>query len=272
MQSNFIPYKNSSIHYCLYGKGVQFVFCFHGYGGNAESFAFLEERLGEDYTLAAIDLPFHGQTEWNDGLNFEPAELVEIIKQIKAIIQPNSPSTDQKITLLGYSMGGRVALHLLQIIPEALRRVVLIAPDGLHKSLWYAFSTQTWLGNKVFRRAMHKPARFFWVLKMAERYKLVHASIVKVTHYYMDDATKRSELYKRWTTMRRFKPNLGLLKKIIPQNKIAVRFLFGKYDNIILSEKSVIFKDDENIEINIIEAGHRLMQEKYSGEITRLFY
>src|SRR3569833_2382128 len=85
MQSRFIPYNNSSIHYCVYGSGDKLVFCFHGYGEQAESFAFLESSLGKTHTLIAIDMPFHGETQWLEGLLFSPAHLVAIFQYILAV-------------------------------------------------------------------------------------------------------------------------------------------------------------------------------------------
>jgi len=46
------------------GKGDKLIFCFHGYGEDATSFAFLENTLGADYTLVAIDFSF----SWQNGL------------------------------------------------------------------------------------------------------------------------------------------------------------------------------------------------------------
>jgi len=269
MQSRFIPYNNSSIHYCVYGSGDKLVFCFHGYGEQAESFAFLESSLGKTHTLIAIDMPFHGETQWLEGLSFTPAQLVAIIRSIQAVTPAfNKPD----FSLLGYSMGGRVALHLLQELPERIARAVLVAPDGLHKNFWYRFSTQTSIGKKVFRRAMYKPQRVFWLLKKAAQFKLMHQSIIKVAHYYLDDADERIKLYQRWTTMHAFKPSLPKLKKLVAQHHVPVRFLFGKYDNIILSTHSNFFKDDtQNIKVEVIEAGHRLLQEKHAAAIAGLF-
>ncbi|HWB27440.1 MAG TPA: alpha/beta hydrolase [Chitinophagaceae bacterium] len=270
MQSRFIPYKNSSIHYCLYGTGGKPLFCFHGYGEDATGFACLEDGLGKEYIIIAIDLPFHGQTQWNEGLNLLPGDLVKIIYDIRDAVLPVETAT---IELLGYSMGGRVVLQLLQLVPQQIKRAVLVAPDGLHKNPWYVFSTQTFIGNRLFRRTAHNAGWLFWLLKAGERYKLAHQSIIKVAHYYLDDSGERLKLYKRWTTMRRFKPKLTLIKKFIKQNSITVRFLFGRYDNIILSERSAIFKEDnQNVQVHVINAGHRLMQQKYAGEITKLFY
>ena len=277
MQGNFITYKSSSIYYRLYGNGGKLIFCFHGYGEDNKSFDCLAEKLGRDYTLVAMDMPFHGETEWYEGLTFQPQELITIIHQIRQTLlpvnHPISQSTDQPITLLGFSMGGRIALQLLQLIPESIERCVLAAPDGLHKNPWYTFSTQTWIGNKIFKRVMYKPDRIFWLLDKAGKLKLAHPSIIKVAHYYLDDAQERIKLYCRWTTLRKFKPSLPLIKKLIAQYSIPVRFLFGRYDGIIVSDKADIFKSDTaNVQVHIIEAGHRLMQDKYSDEIVKLFY
>ncbi|HVX51260.1 MAG TPA: alpha/beta hydrolase [Chitinophagaceae bacterium] len=270
MQSRFISYKNSSIHYCLFGTGKKLLFCFHGYGEDATGFACLAQGLGTDYTLVAIDMPFHGQTQWKEGFALQPCVLVNIMIAVsREILQ----GPMDKITLLGYSMGGRVVLQLLQEMPQHVTRAVLVAPDGLHKNPWYFFSTQTALGNRVFKRTMYNAGWLLWLLKVGGKYKLAHPSIIKVAHYYLDNKAERIKLYERWTTMRRFKPKIFQIKQLVRQNNIALRFLFGKYDNIILSKRSNVFKDDtNNVQVTVINAGHRLMQAKYAGEIIKLFY
>lgn len=271
MQNRFITYKTSAIHYRLFGNGSELLFCFHGYGENAESFAFLAEALGRDYTLVAIDMPFHGKTEWKENLLFTPQQLVEIITQITNQL-PNQ-STNHPINLLGYSMGGRVVLQLLQLIPSQIKRAVLVAPDGLHKNKLYRFVTQTAIGSKLFKHAMYKPKRLLWVLNHAGRFKLAHTAIIKIGHYYLDDGAERIKLYERWTTMRRFKPNLLQARQQITKHAVQVRFLFGKYDSIILSKRSDVFTEDiHHVQVRVIDAGHRLMQEKYVAEIVRLLY
>ncbi len=226
--------------------------------------------MGNDFTLVAIDMPFHGQTEWNEGLLFTVNDLINIIDEIRSIHHATNRST---FSLLGYSMGGRIALQLLEKIPANIERIVLVAPDGLHKNFWYTVSTQTILGNKLFSYTMRKPGKMFATMKLAEKTKLLHQSIIKVAHYYLDEPDERIKLYERWTTMRTFKPHLLKLKKIISEHKIPVRFLFGRYDGIILSKRSDIFKDDvQNVYIAVIDAGHRMMQEKYADVIAKMFY
>ena len=99
--------------------------------------------------MISIDLPFHGQTVWNEGLLLQPAELLEIMNRI---IPPEKP-----ILLMGYSMGGRVCLQLLASFPDRFYQLVLMAPDGLHKNPWQRLSTQTWIGNRLFAFSMRHP-------------------------------------------------------------------------------------------------------------------
>ena len=274
MKSNFIAYKNSTIHYSIYGNGLRLLFCFHGYGEDAECFNLLEAALGSDYTLIAMDMPFHGKTVWQDGLLFTVYDLIALMQRIITSIHLINQSIPQQPTysLLGYSMGGRIALQLLQKSPKDIERVVLAAPDGLHKNLWYRFAISL-IGNKVFKYATHRPPGSFSVLKVIEKLKLAHPSWLKIVHYYTDEENERLLLYRRWTTMRKFRPNLPLLKKLIKRHALPVRFLFGRFDNIIVSSRSDIFKDDtQNVQVHIIDAGHRLMQEKYVPVISNLFY
>ena len=71
----FLPYRSSRLHYYCWGAGPRLLFAFHGYSESASSFALIGEAIDTPFTLIAIDLPFHGQTEWKEGLSFAPDEL-----------------------------------------------------------------------------------------------------------------------------------------------------------------------------------------------------
>ena len=72
MQQLSLAYKSSIINYYIFGSGAKTLFCFHGYGEDGNSFAFLEKKLGLAYTLYAIDFPVHGKTQWNEKEPFTP--------------------------------------------------------------------------------------------------------------------------------------------------------------------------------------------------------
>src|SRR5215831_6094071 len=138
-----------------FGHGPKFAFCFHGYGEDAGSFQFLEKYAGAQYSFFALDLPFHGLTDWKDGYNCTSDDIRKIIFEIVA---QNTPHVEEvRLTLIGFSLGGRVALALYEKIPSRVERLVLLASDGLKVNFWYWLATQNWAGNKLFAFTMKHP-------------------------------------------------------------------------------------------------------------------
>lgn len=269
MELKRLYYRNSVIGYYRFGSGPKTAICFHGYGEDAAIFEFWAKYAGNTYTFYSIDLPFHGKTEWKEGLTFTDRDLQQIIKEILEQNNLKLQTLNLKLTLLGFSLGGRAALGLCQVIPEKIEKLVLLAPDGLKVNFWYWLSTQTWLGNKFLRLTMKHPGWFFVFLKMLNKLKLVNASIFKFVNHYIGNAEVRQLLYARWTTFRKLKPDLKLIKSIIRKNDIQVRLVYGKYDRIILSSVGERFKSgmEENCTLSVIHSGHQVMHEKHINEL-----
>src|SRR5215204_1593318 len=110
MTSSYIHIDDFTVHYQKAGEGSSIILCFHGFGEHGRSFEQLAAKI-EDYTIIAIDLPFHGQTNWNRDKAFTTEDLINIIKACPEI-------HDKSFGLLGYSMGGRIALSLYEILPQ----------------------------------------------------------------------------------------------------------------------------------------------------------
>jgi pimeloyl-ACP methyl ester carboxylesterase len=254
-------YQNNTIAYYRFGQGNKPVVCLHGYGLAGNHFEFLENFLGNNYTLYCIDFPFHGQTVWNDGLAFTPADMEACIFTMLGKQMP--------FTILAYSMGGRVALQLLHTLPQYIMGMLLIAPDGLHKNKWQWFATHTSLGNKLFKTTMHNPKWVLQLLDVAATVGLVNKSIEKFVLHYLHDVDERKILYNRWTTMRFFKPHLPTVRRKIDEQGIKTHIVFGKYDRIILAKRGYAFKQQSaNIVIHEIVAGHDLLKAKYAKQIA----
>ena len=269
MEQLHLLYKASRLSYIRFGSGSKTAFCFHGYGEDASSFAFFEKYAGNEYTFYAIDLPFHGQTDWPNRELFTQIDLQKIVSEI--LQQENSSLIPggTKLTLIGFSLGGRVALSLYQSQPGIVDRLVLCAPDGLKINFWYWLSTQTWPGNKLFAFTMKHPGWFFGFLKMLNKLKLVNPSIFKFVNYYIGDQEVRRLLYARWTTLRKLKPRLEKIKALVKSNQTKVRLVYGRHDRIILSSVGEKFKKgiEEYCTIAVIHSGHQVLHEKHVQEI-----
>ncbi|HWK02265.1 MAG TPA: alpha/beta hydrolase [Puia sp.] len=288
MQSFFLPFHSSRIHYLLGGTGDKLLCGFHGYGESAESWAFLEGALGEDYTILAIDLPFHGRTDWKEELYFDPETLISLIGQITAGLpggeakgwrpdggQSGSSHPGDKTGwwLMGYSMGGRIALSLLEKMPQKVQKLVLLAPDGLKVNGWYWLATQTGLGNRFFRWTIRQPGWLFFLLRLGNALKLVNRSVYKFTAHYIGDAFAREQLYARWTTMRGFRPNIRKIQALIREKEIPIRLLYGQHDRIIRPERGEKFRKggiEAYCRLMLVPMGHQLLQARNGETILSL--
>ncbi len=262
MQTGHRPLRNSRIFYRCWGTGPRLVFAFHGYGESSAAFTLLGESIGADFTLVAIDLPFHGETDWKEGLSFDPLWLPGLLGEIAARL----PGRMADWWLLGYSMGGRIALQLLGDSPSNVQKMILLAPDGLKVNLWYWIATRTRAGNTLFRWTMRRPGWLFLMLRLGNALHLVNPSIYKFTVHYIDDDRVRQDLYTRWTTMRGFRPRLPMLAKIIRSRQLRVTLIFGRYDRIIRWERGEQFRKmgiAATCSLILLPTGHQLLRAQY---------
>ncbi|MFW6070707.1 MAG: 2-succinyl-6-hydroxy-2,4-cyclohexadiene-1-carboxylate synthase, partial [bacterium] len=112
---------NHTYHYQIAGNGPPLVLL-HGFTGSSDNWAGLMEALSADYTLIAPDLPGHGQTTDGDPLPEDAYTMPAVARDLDALLQHlGLPSTH----LLGYSMGGRLALYLALQQPERWRTLIL---------------------------------------------------------------------------------------------------------------------------------------------------
>jgi pimeloyl-ACP methyl ester carboxylesterase len=266
MQEGKVAYKDNIIVYKKYGTGDRYIVCFHGFGQAAYRWGILEPYLGDSFTLIAFDLPFHGNTQWNEKENFTVEKLVEVIKQVL-------PHNLEKFCLLGYSMGGRIVLRLLQQIPKQIEKVVLLAPDGLHKNFWYRFATHTVVGRNLFYRSMKNPRLLFSLAKKLRARGAISKGQYDLAEYYMSNEMSRMAIYHRWMGTRHFQPDLNLIRRLIVKHHIPVVMVFGKHDKIIVADKGILFTKglEKYATVKLLDVGHYFLREAYASLIASYF-
>lgn len=261
MQELYLKYRSSLISYRRFGEGPATLLCLHGYGEGSDAFVFLSKYIGDQYTVYAIDLPFHGKTDWKEGLNFSYQDLLSITE---AILNGRGA-----FTLMGFSLGGRIALSLYQSLPNRVEKLVLLAPDGLKVNFWYWLATQTKAGNGFFALTMKYPGWFLGMLKLLNWFGLINASIFKFVNYYIGSKVVRQLLYNRWTALRKLRPGLHEIKSSIKQHMTMTRLIYGKHDRIILSSVGEKFREgiEEFCSLSVIASGHQVLHEKHAADI-----
>jgi pimeloyl-ACP methyl ester carboxylesterase len=261
----YLNIRKNIIHYTSYGNGPELIFCLHGYGESGESFAYLGEKLGDRFTLVCPDLPLHGKTDWIEE-TFEPTDLDAIFIQLADTFNRREP-----FVLAGFSMGGRLAVAFTEKYPTRIKRLFLIASDGLKENTWYWLATQTKSGNQLFRSTMKNPRWLFSMMDVALQLKLLNLSYYKFTHLYLDDAVQRNDLYARWTLFRKFRPSIKKFQAIIRRYKIPILIFCGAYDRIIPSAQasSLLKGAGINNRLIILETGHRLLKPPHVASVAK---
>ncbi|MCF6402178.1 alpha/beta hydrolase [Chitinophaga filiformis] len=256
MSSFFFPYRKSHFHTISDGTGEELLICLHGFGENASSFSRLHYTLGQHFTIVALDMPLHGLTEWKEERAFEPEDLKAVIL---LILEHYGFST---FSLMGYSMGGRVSLCIVELLAEKIDRLYLLAPDGLKDNSWHMFATRTRTGNKLFKYCTYHPQLFFGLLHTWRGLRFISKGLHKFTFNSMNSLEKRERVYFVWTCMSRMMPDRKRCKQLLKKHKIQTLLMFGKYDRVIPPVLGVRFMDGTfPCEMLVMEKGHHLIGE-----------
>lgn len=94
----------------------------HGFTGSAEAMSGLAEGLSQTYRVLAVDLPGHGKTEISQSAlrGFAMESVVSCLWD--ALDELGA----ERANLVGYSMGGRVALSVAVACPKRVESVVCL--------------------------------------------------------------------------------------------------------------------------------------------------
>jgi pimeloyl-ACP methyl ester carboxylesterase len=264
-----ITHKDYEVEFFEYGSGDKIIFAFHGFNNHAEDFRTFGEVADNRFKTIAINLFFHGTSIAGSDIvkrGFTVDDLKELFDKLSMLFPA------EKYTLMGYSLGGRIALKIMEIYPEKIERLILMAPDGIKINTVYKNLTQTTAGQKLFKRVANNPSNFFVIARMLRTLRLVSEKKYAFAVNNFDTKKKREKLYLVWMIFRKIISDQRHLKKIIKKYDIMVYLFYGKYDKIIPSSIGKNFQKGMNACIYFYEldSGHKLLKEKTLKEIANI--
>ena len=107
-------------YYLNFNNNKPLTLLLHGFMGNINEFDEAIRVVAEDFSYLTLDLPGHGKTQV-----LGSDEYYKIQPTAQAIINLLDELKIDKCYLIGYSMGGRLALYLTLHFPERFIKVVL---------------------------------------------------------------------------------------------------------------------------------------------------
>ncbi len=132
---HFVTLENGlKLHYLEQGQGP-IVIWLHGSGPGASGFSNFKGNYPEfadaGYRNIVLDLPGFGRSDKPDDVNYDLAFFVTALNGfINALDLP-------KVTLLGNSLGGAIALGQALDYPDTVERLILMAPGGVEERETY---------------------------------------------------------------------------------------------------------------------------------------
>jgi pimeloyl-ACP methyl ester carboxylesterase len=96
------------------GPRVVFV---HGLFGQGKNWTTIARGLADEHRVTLVDLPNHGHSPWTDRVHY-----LDMVEMLAAELE----HMGEPVTLVGHSMGGKVAMQLALRRPELLRALVVV--------------------------------------------------------------------------------------------------------------------------------------------------
>ena len=267
MQSGYISSGTQRLHYLRWGAGKRLLLAFHGYGNNASLFTPLAAHIPEGFTLISFDLPYHGKSEWHDD---EPWSVDALVTVVRSLMQQHDTN---KVSLAGYSIGGRICLTLIQAMPEAIDQVMLLAPDGLVPNAFYRLATNHFLGKRLFHHFLDKPEGYLRMVSWLEKRRWINAAHKKLVEQHAALPASRAFLKKVWPNLRLFIPDQQLVKQQIRKHHIPVQLFMGRHDRVIPLKHAELFASGAaDIHMHILDKGHRVIDNESAATIVKSLY
>ncbi|MHC5202022.1 alpha/beta hydrolase [Myroides sp. LJL119] len=241
MKEQLFHYPNNSLFYKDQGKGECIVFL-HGFLENSKIWDFYMDSLLVDHRTISIDLPGHGKSSSMPG----PYHINDVADQIFELLQQLKLS---KVSIVGHSMGGYIALAFGKLYPEFVKKLILVnstaKADSNSKKIQRDRTIQLIKNNKDT----------FIQLAINNQFTPVSKKIfVHQIDRLLVQAKKIKEQDIIWALMaikNRENHDIQLYNAPFP-----IIFILGKSDTIIDYNESCQHIEDTNTILFTLESGH----------------
>jgi len=136
---NVFEVEELKIPFIKFGKGKKAMLAFHGFNKNIYDFTIFEPSLGDKFTVYSFGLLYHHKYHAVD------EETIFTVAILKKFINSFLTTIDKdRFSLLGFSLGGRLCLKIIEVFAPLIEKAFLLAPEGIRINPWYRLITQQW--------------------------------------------------------------------------------------------------------------------------------
>lgn len=248
-----IESPKASFSYLKFGHGKKLLIALPGYANEADLFLKVAHALQDEFTVIALDLPWHGETKIKED-DFGKEDFIIVLK---GIIDSFPKMT--AVELMGYSYGGRLSLGVLSEFN--ISRLWLIAADGLEARRGYNFFPLAL--RRLLSKLISQPNWFLKTLSILHKIGIVPKYTHRFMTHHLGNEANKKRLLGTWTFTADFVSNQKKLLQTLQEKKIPVVVIYGRTDKIIHSEGGLKLKENYPLaEVHFIDAGHKIFGNK----------
>ena len=162
-EDHYIKVGTLKIRYWALGNKGTPVILIHGLGASADIWMYNVEALAKQHQVYALDLVGFGRSD-KPGPSFSPFDYTRFLDDFRTTL-----SID-RVSLIGQSLGGGVALHYALQFPQKVNKLVLVDSAGLGKEvIWTLKLMSLPLVGELFSYPSRKGVEIFFKLAVRNR-------------------------------------------------------------------------------------------------------
>lgn len=261
MESGYAAFGGLKMAYIKSGEGKKALLCFHGFGRRAEDFLYFSDLLDQEYCMYSFYFFHHGRSEYpGDRIEKNTLRPEELDLLIRTFLREHNI---ERFSVMGYSMGGKIALSLLKEFHRQMDELYLLAPDGIKTNFWYRFTSRNRFGTFLYRRILHNPEPLFRAIGVLRFLRLISDKLARFVKSNLETREKRELVYKVWLTLREIDPPPRQSAALLKEGNVTTFLIYGRYDQVILSASGKKFasKAGNNTYFAESECGHNMFNE-----------
>lgn len=250
-------YKGLKLRFISAGQGPHLLLAFHGFGRSPEEFLpIVSER---EMTLLSFYLPGHSGA---DELAVETIEIHLWCEVLEKIVERHNP---QSVTVIGYSLGGRIAVYTCMNWRIKNFRLLLLAPDGIRMSVIQRFVMRSKGLIGIFIWLMRFPKAIMALILLLIKLRLLAKPLGQFLIRQLSDDSKRRVILRVYPLFRKFMFSESVTVKFLHSISDRLLIVLGRHDPVI--SVALLTKLPASMHLRSVlileDASHDVLSERY---------